>query len=121
MAYGTFMYMYASCLLDKLLQAKEEFRKMEEIGIVRRSDSPWASALHMVPKTSEGWRPCWYYRRLNKFTTADRYPVPYIQGFKVNLDGARMFSKIDLVRGYHQTPVHLDDVPKTAIITPFEL
>ena len=47
--------------------------------------------------------------------------MPYIQDFTANLDGAKIFSKIDLVRGYHQIPVHPDDVPKTVIIIPFGL
>ena len=106
---------------DKLQIAKEEFRKMEELGIIRRSDSQWASPLHMVRKADGGWRPCGDFRRLNDATEADRYPVPNIQDFTAHLAGATIFSKIDLVKGYHQVPVHPDHVCKTAVITPFGL
>ena len=42
----------------KLAAAKEEFRRLEQEGIVRRSDSDWASPLHMVKKSDGSWRPC---------------------------------------------------------------
>ena len=97
--------------------AKAEFSAMEEMGIIRRSNSPWSSPLHVVPKANGGWRPCIDYRRLNEITTPDRYPVPHIQDFMSGLAGAKIFSTVDFVRGYHQIPMQEEDIQKTAIIS----
>ena len=106
---------------EKLDVAKQEFTKMEQLGIVRRSDSPWASPLHVVPKADGSWRPCGDYRRLNAITEDDRYPLPHLQDFNARLSGMEIFSVIDLVKGFHQIPMSESDIPKTAIITPFGL
>ena len=106
---------------EKLTAAKAEFFKMEQMGIIRRSKSAWASPLHVVPKSNGQLRPCGDYRHLNIVTKDDRYPLPHIHDFNSRLSGCNTFSKIDLIRGYHQIPMAESSIPKTAIITPFGL
>ena len=104
---------------DKLAAAKQSFAEMERLGLCRKAASPWASPLHLVKKSDGSWRPCGDYRRLNLVTEPDHYPLPNMADLTSNLHGAKVFTKLDLLKGYFQVPVHPDDIPKTAIITPF--
>ncbi|GBM95404.1 Retrovirus-related Pol polyprotein from transposon opus [Araneus ventricosus] len=107
---------------DRLKIAKSEFQNMMHLGHLRPSKSNYASPLHMVPKKGTlNWRPVGDYRALNSQTLKDKYPIPCIADFTAELHESKIFSRIDLIKAYHQIPIHPEDIHKTAICTPFGL
>jgi hypothetical protein len=75
----------------------------------------------MVPKPDGSLHPCGDYCRLNNVTTPDKYSLPNMQHLSTFLHGSKIFTKLDLSKGYYQVPMNEGDIPKTAIITPFGL
>ena len=95
---------------------------MEEMvnkGFVRPSTSPWGASVLSVKKKDGSMRLCIDYRELNKVTIRNQYPLSRIDDLFDQLQGAKVFSKIDLRSGYHQLRVHDEDVPKTAFRTRY--
>ena len=73
----------------------------------------------MVKKKGRGWRPFGDYGCLNNVTIPDRYLLPNIADFTSRIADSTVFSRLDLQKGYYQIPMASEDVPKTAIVTPF--
>ncbi|XP_038062608.1 uncharacterized protein LOC119733100 [Patiria miniata] len=94
--------------------------QLEELLEDRRiepSHSPWASPVVMVPKKKKGdYRLCVDYRKLNRLTKIDVYPMPTIDAILESLHGATVFTSLDLKSGYHQMAMAPEDVEKTAFI-----
>jgi hypothetical protein len=106
---------------EKLSTAKREFLALEQPGMVRQSNIPWASPLHMVSKQGGTWRPCGDYPLLNSVRVLDTYSIPNMLDFATRAEGCTHFLKIDLKKGYHQVSMNTADITKTAITTLFGL
>ena len=91
-------------------EVKKHLQEMLEIGAIRRSNSPWASAVVLVRKRDGSLRFCIDLRKLNARTVKDAYSLPRIDETLDCLSGSRIFTSLDLKSGYWQ--VEMDDASK---------
>ncbi len=90
-------------------------------GLIEPSQSPYGAPILFVQKKDGSLRMCIDYRALNKLTVRNQYPLPRIDDLLDRLQGARVFSALDLQSGYHQIRITEEDRPKTAFKTPMGL
>lgn len=87
-------------------------------GIIRPSSSPAGAGFFFVGKKDKSLRPCIDYRGLNDITIKNRYPLPLLSTAFELLQGATVFSKLDLRNAYHLVRIREGDEWKTAFNTP---
>ena len=101
-------------------ELKEQLKDLLDKGFIRPSVSPWGAPVLFVRKKDGFLRMFIDYRQLNKVTIKNKYHLPRIDDIFDQLQGASLFSKIDLRSGYHQLRVKECDVPKTTFRTRYE-
>ena len=103
----------------ELKELKAQLEDFLSKGFIRPSISPWGALVLFVKKKDGSLRLCIDYRQLNRVTIRNQYPLPRIDELFDQLQGSRVYSKIDLRSGYHQLKVQKSDVPKTAFRTRY--
>ncbi|XP_035542910.1 uncharacterized protein LOC118345683 [Juglans regia] len=101
----------------ELKELKTQLQELVDKGFIQPSTSPWGAPVLFVKKKDGTLRMCIDYRELNKVTIKNKYPLPRIDDLFDQLQGAAVFSKIDLRSGYYQLRIRDKDVPKTAFRT----
>lgn len=99
-------------------ELKKQLNELLQTDKIFPSDSPFAAPVIFVKKKDGSKRLCMDYRALNEITIKSRFPLPLIEDVLDALHGASVFSKLDLIAGYHQVSIEEPDQYKTAFITP---
>jgi len=106
----------------KRAAALEWVREEVAAGRMEQSTGEWSAQLVFAAKYKDdklvGWRICGDYRDLNVQTKADAEPLPLPEQILDQLQGSRIFSKLDLLKGFNQIPVAVDSRPYMAVSTP---
>ena len=104
----------------ELRELKAQLEELLSKGFIRLRISPWGAPVLFVKKKDESLRLCIAYRQLNKVTIRNQYALPRIDELFDQLQGSRVYFKIDLRLEYHQLRVQEGDVPKIAFRTRYE-
>lgn len=102
----------------ELQEVRTQVTELLAKGFIEPSTSPYGAPVIFVQKADGSLRMVLDYRALNKITVKRRFPMPNIVDLFDQLEGAKVFSSLDLQQGYNQVLISNEDRPKTAFIAP---
>ena len=105
---------YRRIPLHQYEEVRKHLKEMLEIGAIQRSNSPWASPVVLFRKKDGSLRFCIDLRKLNAQTVKDAYSLPRIEDALDSLNGACIFTSLDLKSGYWQVELDDNSIPLTA-------
>lgn len=100
-------------------EVTKQIDKLLNDGIIRPSKSPYNAPVWVVPKKADAsgekkYRLVIDFRKLNEKTINDRYPIPDTSSILANLGNNKYYTTLDLASGFHQIPMNIKDIEKTA-------
>nr|GEZ23275.1 hypothetical protein [Tanacetum cinerariifolium] len=104
------------------LEMQELSTQLQELtnkGFIRPSSLNWRALILFVKKKDGSFKMCIDYHELNNLTVKNLFPLPRIDDLFYQLQGSSVYSKIDLMSGYHQLIVHEEDIPKMEFMTRY--
>ena len=104
---------------EELAELKNTLDELLSRGFITPSVSPYGAPILFVKKKDGSRRMVIDYRGLNAITVKNKYPLPRIDELLDQLAGAKFFSKLDLMSGYHQIRIQPSDTHKTAFRTRY--
>jgi len=102
-------------------EMRQQVEQLLAHGLIQKSSSPFGANILFAKKKDGGLRMCIDYRGLNKVTIPNRFPLPRIDDLVDRLQGAKVFTALDMIAAYHQIKLPKEEVPRTAFRTPFGL
>ena len=112
------IYQLSARELEVLREYLDEHLKK---GFIRPSESPAGYPVLFAPKAGGGLRLCVDYRQLNSITIKNRYPLPLIAELQDKIQGAQIFTTIDLRAAYNLIRMKEGEEWKTAFRTRYGL
>lgn len=103
----------------ELNELRQQLQDLLKKGLIKSSDSAWASPVLFVKKADGSLRLCVDYRALNSKTVRQSYPLPRIDDCLDKLGKAKIFSKLDLLSGFWQVPLEEGSQRKAAFTTKY--